>query len=159
MLRLGGSHQPVFLTWAVEHQKPTACLLSCCCTISLEHSRYKEMNSGHHLGGSLILPVYALTQSFGCLIGYSMVWCLGLAPLAVVECCWLPSLFSMIILGHIGGHVTIGVDKLQVSSYSSVASSGCLRKPAKLVQQLQWFAHIIQVWEVKPHQLLCWALR
>ena len=59
-----------------------------------------------------------------------MVWCLGLAPLAVVglvggmapdlglvplaavEQHWSPSLLITVVLGHIGGHVAMGVDEL-----------------------------------------------
>ena len=91
---------------------------------------YKERKSDHQLGGSLIHAAYTLTQSFGHLIGSSMVSCLGLAPLAtaelaeelepdlglaslaVVEWHWSPSLFGMIISGHIGGYVAMGIDGL-----------------------------------------------
>ena len=34
---------------------------------------------------------------------------LDVAPLAVVECCWLLSLLGMVILGCTGGHVATGV--------------------------------------------------
>ena len=92
---------------------------------------------------------YALTQSFGQMIGSSMVSCLGLAPLAavdladevaldfglaslaVVEHCQSPSLFGMVISGHIGGCAAMGLDGLQISPHSLVASSGQSRKLAK----------------------------
>ena len=37
------------------------------------------------------------------------VWDLGLAPLAILGCCWSPSLFWMVALGCIGEHVVTGV--------------------------------------------------
>ena len=115
------------------------------------HPRYKERNSGYQLGGSLILPAYALTQSFGCSNGSGMVLFLGLAPLAFVGltdgvvpdlglaplgfvgCHWFPSLFGMVIWDCIGGHVAAGVGRLQASLHSLVAYSGHSRKPAKPV--------------------------
>ena len=49
------------------------------------HPQYKERNASHQLGGSFILMAYALTQSFDYSIRCGVVWCLGLALLAIVD--------------------------------------------------------------------------
>ena len=43
-----------FSNWAAGSQKPTACLLACCCMTSLMHPWFRVSNSGHQLGGVLI---------------------------------------------------------------------------------------------------------
>ena len=149
--RLGGEfHQPISSNWAVGGQKPTACLLACCCVTSFEHPWFRVINSGHQLGDILIPSKYALTHFLCHLIGSGIVWCvggsllvaglvdeavsdLGVAPLAVVEHCWSLCLLGMVILGHTGRHVAVGVGKLWASHNSSVAPSAYSWKPAKLV--------------------------
>ena len=94
--------------------------------------------------------MYALTHSLGHLIGSNIVQCvsksfmvagpadgaapdLGLAPLAVVECCWSFSLFGTVVLGLTGGDVAAGVGDLLTSYHSLAAPSGCLQKLVKIV--------------------------
>ena len=73
-------------------------------------------------------------------------WTLVLLPWQFVDCCWLLSLLGTVILGCMGGHVAVGVGELQASHHSSVAPSGHLRKPAKLVGNCSELPQIIMAW-------------
>ena len=55
---------------------------------------------GGHLGLALLVVV-------GLVEGAELV--LGLAPLAVAECCWSPSFFDIVASGHVGWLVAMGV--------------------------------------------------
>ena len=107
-------------------------------------------NSGHQLGGVLLPSTYTLTHSLGYLIGSGIVWFvgesftvagpvdgvapgLGVAPLVVTECYWSFSLFGMVVLGLIRGHMDMRVGKLQALHCSSAAPSDHLRQLVKLV--------------------------
>ena len=146
----GGSHQPISSKWAVVSEKPTACLLACCCVTSLKHPWFRFRNCGHQLGCIFIPLTYALTHSLGHLIGSDILQCvrgslsvaglvdgvaqdLGVVLLAVIEHCWSLSPLGTVILGCTGGHVATEVGKLWVSHHSSVGPSDQLREPAKLV--------------------------
>ena len=140
------------------------------------HPWYKERNSGHQLDGSLILPAYALTQSFGCLIGFCIVFCLGLvplavaspvdgvvsdlglAPLAVVECHESPSLFGTVASDCVGRHVAMGVDELQASPCSSATPSGPFEEASQVSQAILENCPDHPGLYYQTHCLLCWAL-
>ena len=167
----GGLHQPISSTWAVGSQKPTTCILACWCVTSLQHPWFRVRNSGHQLGGVLIPLTYGLTHSLSHLIGSGIVQCvgesftvaglmdgvasdLGVDPPAVVECCWLLSLFGMVALDHTRGHVAMEVGEFWSSHHSSLAPSGHSRKPAKLVGELPRSSCLVRL----NHTSLCVGL-
>ena len=58
---------------------------------------------------------------------------LGVASLAVVQCCWSFSLLGTVVLGLTIGHVVESVGKLSALHHSLVAPPGCLRKLVKII--------------------------
>ena len=121
---------------------------------SLVHLWYKERNSSHQLGGSPHLcgvwpdPVLWLFQ---------WVWHVALAPLVAVEHCWSPFLFKVVLLGCIGDMWLQGRQTLSITSFIS-GNFRSFKDASQVRRQLQCIIQIIWAWEVKLHQLLCWAL-
>ena len=145
--------------------KNVACLLDISCVKAvgtlLAHSQYRDRGSSHQLGGSFIPGVYLLTQTFSCSTGSGMghlglaplvvvgpaegvVLVLGLAPLAVAECCWSPSFFGTVASGHVRCLVATGV--LWLSPHLWVVSSRHFQEADQVSRQLLCLTQILQVW-------------